>query len=65
MSNPSPMSQAMSRDDTRWKTLSRVEVLGAQLAIVSPTNCVPLATGELAVAFEETNTAGGAEFEGN
>ncbi len=27
-------------------------------------NCVPLATGELAVAFEETNTAGGAELEG-
>ena len=28
-------------------------------------DCVPLATGELAVALEETNTAGGAELEGN
>ncbi len=27
-------------------------------------NYVPLATGELAVAFEETITAGGAELEG-
>ncbi len=35
MSNPLPMSQAMSRGDTRWKTLTRVKVSGAQFAIVS------------------------------
>ena len=35
MSNPSPMSQAMSHGDTKWKTLRRVEVSRAQWATVS------------------------------
>jgi hypothetical protein len=56
-SNPSEMSQAVSPGDTEWKTLNRVEI--------SIDYCVLLATGEPALAFEETDTAGGAELEGN
>ncbi len=54
----------MSHGDIEWKTLSIVEISRTRLASASH-GIAKLATGEPAVGFEETDTAGGAELEGN